>query len=43
MYPGKVYYDNVEIKGGAAGGGTYGIEPEGFPRGEISWLVGEKR
>ncbi|MDR3146558.1 MAG: hypothetical protein LBU21_09785 [Treponema sp.] len=43
MYPGKVYYDNVEIKGGAAGGGTYGIEPEGFPRGEVGWLVGEKR
>ncbi|MDR2404210.1 MAG: hypothetical protein LBD78_09290 [Spirochaetaceae bacterium] len=43
MYPGKVYYDNVEIKGGAAGGGTYGIEPEGFPRGEVNWLVGEKR
>ncbi|MDR1948914.1 MAG: hypothetical protein LBQ38_05960 [Spirochaetaceae bacterium] len=43
MYPGKVYYDNVEIKGGAAGGGTYGIEPEGFPREEVSWLVGEVR
>jgi len=42
MYPGKVYYDNIEIKGGAAGGGTYGIEPDGFARKEISWTVGEE-
>lgn len=42
MYPGKVYYDNIEIKSGAAGGGTYGIEPVGFARKEISWTVGEK-
>jgi fibronectin type 3 domain-containing protein len=42
MYPGRVYYDNVQIKGGAAAGGTYGIEPEGFPRSEISWTIGER-
>jgi fibronectin type 3 domain-containing protein len=42
MYPGKVYYDNVQIKGGAAGGGTYGIEPDGFPRSEINWTIGER-
>lgn len=42
MYPGKVYYDNIEIKGGAAGGGTYGIEPEGFARQEVSWTIGEE-
>lgn len=42
MYPGKVYYNNIEIKGGSAGGGTYGIEPEGFSRSEISWTIGEE-
>ncbi|MDR0624527.1 MAG: hypothetical protein LBG10_08880 [Treponema sp.] len=42
MYPGKVHYGNIQIKGGAAGGGTYGIEPDGFPRSEISWTVGER-
>jgi fibronectin type 3 domain-containing protein len=42
MYPGKVYYDNIQIKGGAAAGGTYGIEPAGFPRSEISWTIGER-
>jgi fibronectin type 3 domain-containing protein len=42
MYPGKVYYDNIQIKGGAAAGGTYGIEPVGFPRSEISWTIGER-
>jgi len=39
MYPGRVYYDRVEIKGGAAGGGTYGVEPEGFPRVEVIYTV----
>jgi hypothetical protein len=41
MYPGKIYYDAIQIKGGAAAGGTYGIEPEGFPRREISWTYGQ--
>ena len=39
MYPGSVSYDRIEIKGGAAGGGTYGIQPAGFPRAEISYTV----
>jgi hypothetical protein len=42
MYPGRVYYDRIEIKGGGAGGGTYGIEPTGFSRVEVSWTVGEQ-
>ncbi|ULQ60321.1 hypothetical protein K7I13_03160 [Brucepastera parasyntrophica] len=42
MYPGKVYYDGVEIKGGSAGGGLYVIEPAGFLQGSVSWTVGER-
>jgi fibronectin type 3 domain-containing protein len=42
MYPGKVFYDNIQIKGGAAGGGTYGVQPDDFPRSEISWTWGER-
>ena len=30
MYPGKVLYDNVIIKGGAAAGGTYGVIRDGI-------------
>ena len=42
MYPGKVYYDRIEIKGGAAGGGSYGIWPDGgFQRAEVQWTVVE--
>ena len=37
MYPGKVSYDSIQIKGGAAGGGTYGVEPTGFSRVEVSY------
>lgn len=39
MYSGKVHYGNVQIKGGAAGGGTYGVEPSGFGRVEIPYNV----
>jgi len=39
MYPGSLSYDGIQIKGGAAGGGTYGVQPAGFPRAEISWTV----
>lgn len=39
MYPGKVSYDGVQIKGGAAGGGTYGVEPNGFGRVEVPYTV----
>ncbi|MDL2230065.1 hypothetical protein LJC14_07445 [Treponema sp. OttesenSCG-928-L16] len=42
MYPGKVYYNNIEIKGGGAAGGTYGIEPEGFDLDYVSWMLGEQ-
>ncbi len=37
MYPGKVYYDKIQIKGGTAGGGTYGVEPTGFSRVEVPY------
>jgi ABC-type cobalt transport system substrate-binding protein len=39
MYPGKVSYDRIEIKGGAAGGGTYGVEPEGGGRRELGYTI----
>ncbi|MCL2067844.1 MAG: hypothetical protein FWG99_10310 [Treponema sp.] len=42
MYPGRVYYDKVLIRGGAAGGGTYGVEPNGFRREELSWTLMER-
>jgi len=39
MYPGKIYYDRVEIKGGAAGGGTYGVQPDDGDRKEINYTI----
>jgi hypothetical protein len=39
MYPGKVNYDRIEIKGGAAGGGTYEVQPEGFSAERVSYTV----
>jgi hypothetical protein len=39
MYPGRIYYDKIQIKGGGAGGGTYGVEPNGFSRAELSYTV----
>jgi hypothetical protein len=39
MYPGYVWYDKIEIKGGSAGGGTYGVQPDGFPRQELPYTV----
>jgi len=39
MYPGKIYYDRIEIKGGAAGGGTYGVEPDGELRKEVPYKI----
>jgi hypothetical protein len=39
MYPGKIHYDNIKIKGGAAGGGTYGVEPDGGGRREIIYTI----
>ena len=39
MYPGRIFYDWIEIRGGAAGGGTYGVEPEGFQRLELPYTM----
>jgi hypothetical protein len=39
MYPGTVSYDRIEIKGGDAGGGTYGVEMDGFGRVEVPYTV----
>jgi len=39
MYPGSVRYNNIQIKGGGAGGGTYGVQPEGFPNVEVVYTV----
>ena len=54
MYPGKAVYNNLEIKGGAAGGGYYGVETYELDHtqnsagtvvlaeGKVDWLVGEE-
>lgn len=44
MYPGKVIYNNVEIKGGAAGGGTYGVIRDGIDSSaiQVDWKAGDK-
>ena len=44
MYPGSVCYDKIEIKGSAAGGGTYGVIRQGIDSKAVqaSWLWGEK-
>jgi hypothetical protein len=42
MYKGTVKYDKIEIKGGAAGGGYYIVEPEGFPPANVDWTEGNK-
>ena len=39
MYPGKIYYEKIEIKGGSAGGGSYGVEPDGFNRQDIGYSI----
>jgi hypothetical protein len=39
MYPGWVKYDGVEIKGGAAGGGYYDVQPVGFPTARLPYTV----
>ena len=53
MYPGYAIYDNLEIKGGAAGGGYYlvstfelGTKDGEFgktilPEEKVDWLIGE--
>ena len=54
MYPGSVVYDNLQIKGGAAGGGyylvtTYELDRKSESTGtvilnqaKVDWLVGEE-
>ena len=48
MYPGYVIYDNLEIKGGAAGGGYYLVQTNDLsdkavlPEAKVDWLVGEQ-
>ncbi len=43
MYPGSVIYDKIVIKGGAAGGGTYGIIRQGFDgQVQVDWTIGEE-
>ena len=48
MYPGYAIYDNVQIKGGAAAGGTYTVctqDKNGnviLNEALISWTVGEE-
>ena len=48
MYPGYAVYNNLQIKGGAAGGGYYLVETydlnknQLFSEGQVSWTVGEE-
>ena len=47
MYPGTAYYDGIQIKGGAAGGGYYEVEIRDLNgsvvlnKDHVDWLVGE--
>lgn len=47
MYPGSAVYDNLQIRGGAAGGGYYSVETRDLngnvvlSKGQVDWLVGE--
>ncbi|MDR2186415.1 MAG: fibronectin type III domain-containing protein [Treponema sp.] len=42
MYVGTVKYDGITIKGGAAGGGVYYVQPDGFPETAVDWKEGNK-
>ncbi|MBP5357648.1 MAG: hypothetical protein J6Y69_00500 [Treponema sp.] len=42
MYPGSVCYDNIQIKGGAAGGGYYVVTRQGFAPENVHWTVAEE-
>ena len=47
MYPGEAVYNNLQIKGGAAGGGFYGVTTRDLKgneinKGEVDWKVGEE-
>lgn len=49
MYPGSAKYDNLDIKGGAAGGGSYIVttkDLEGniiIPETNVDWIIGEEK
>jgi len=42
MYPGTIFYDKLILKEGAAGGGSYGVKPEGREYKELSYTVAVK-
>lgn len=48
MYPGQAVYDNLQIKGGAAGGGYYLVTTKDLSGSEllsqakVDWTVGEE-
>ncbi|MBO4320717.1 MAG: fibronectin type III domain-containing protein [Treponema sp.] len=42
MYPGSVNYNNIQIKGGAAGGGYYVVTRQGFAPENVHWSVAEE-
>lgn len=39
MYPGKIYYDNVIITDGKAGGGTYDVQPFGLDLKKLDYQI----
>lgn len=49
MYPGSVVYNNVEVKGGAAGGGYYLVTTKDLADnvvisdGSVNWIVGDEQ
>jgi fibronectin type 3 domain-containing protein len=42
MYPGTVSYGNIIITGQVANGGTYTVQPDGFPQAEVDWTLGAR-
>ena len=47
MYPGEAVYNNLQIKGGAAGGGSYGVTTRDLNgkeinKADVDWQVGEE-
>ena len=48
MYPGTAYYDGIQIKGGAAGGGYYEVEIRDqtgsvvLNKAHVDWVIGEE-
>ena len=47
MYPGEAVYNNLQIKSGAAGGGSYGVTTRDLNgkeinKADVDWQVGEE-